>query len=110
MRGANPPAWTTVFRYIVLVSVMTVCFIWHELRRPASSAHLLTPPDKNVFPWVSFFRNRLQLLWGTVLVLGIVSEAGVYYTQSYLSERARLTQSAKLTNDAFVQHTQQVIG
>ena len=111
VRGANPTAWQTVFWYIVLVSAMTVCFIWLDLSRPASLTREATAPDKNASNWVGFFRNRLQLLWGTVLVLvlGIVSESGVYYTQSYQAERARLTQSAVLANDAFVQHTLQVI-
>lgn len=111
VRGANPTAWTTVFWYIIFVSVMTVCFIWLELSRPASTGQEPTTRSNNTSRLVGFFHHRLYLLWGTVLVLvlSIVSEAGVFYTQSYLNERARLTQSAELANDAFVQHTQLVI-
>lgn len=110
LRGANPTSWKTVFWYIVLMSVMTVCFIWLEFSRSESSAHQTFLPGKNAFSWVGLFRNQLPLLWGTVLVLvlGIASEAGVYYTQSFQNARDQLTQSAALANDAFVQHTLQV--
>ncbi|MBV5298061.1 MAG: hypothetical protein JZU64_07970 [Rhodoferax sp.] len=111
LRGANPTSWKTVFWYIVLVSMMTVCFIWLELSRPATSAQEARLTGDAAFSWAEFFGHRLRLLWGTVLVLvlGIASESGVYYAQSYAWEKARLIQATAQANDAFVQHSLQVV-
>ena len=60
---------------------------------------------------VEYFRNRLLLLWATVLIvmLGIASQVGLFYVNAREWEQARLTHNAEITMDAFVRHSVQVI-
>jgi hypothetical protein len=111
LRGANPTSWTTVFWYIVLVSMMTFSVIWMEFSGPSAQRRRLSDRADAKFSLVDFFRNKLRLLWATVLILTLVmlGQAGVFYAKNYEAETARLTQSARVTNEAFVQHTLQVI-
>ncbi len=110
-RGANPTAWTTVFWYIVLVTMMTACSIWMELSRPKVHRQEGSEGSDGLFSVVEYFRNKLLLLWATVLilVLGVLGESGLFYTKAFEWEEARLTQVAEVTNDAFVHHSMQVI-
>ena len=110
LRGANPTSWTTVFWYIILVLMMAACVIWMELSRPGATPYSASHRVNSVFDVIEFFRHKLRLLWGVVLILilGIVSEGAVFYVRSFEAEEARLTRSAELANDAFVRHTVQV--
>ncbi|MFZ4860368.1 MAG: hypothetical protein ACOYL3_28760, partial [Desulfuromonadaceae bacterium] len=110
LRGANPTGWMTVFGYIVLMSLMSVCVMWMEAsrlkeRQPEAARHLGT-----LSGFVEYFRNKLLLLWSavTVLIVSVVSMLGIGYVNFRDVEKARLTRSAALVNDAFVEHTLQV--
>ena len=111
LKGANPTTWVTVFWYMVLVSVITIGVIWMEV----TPKPLGRPGDPNVgvtsFRFVDYFRNKLLLLWGAILILMLATagELGIAYIQLLQKERARLTNSAEISNDAFVKHTSQVV-
>jgi len=111
LRGANPTTWVTVFGYIVLASLVTGAGIWLETsRRPSPGKHATRPPSaaRGV---VGFFHQRLRLLWALVLIvlLGIVSEAGVIYAKSFEAEKTRLTRATELATDTFARHSAQVV-
>lgn len=110
LRGANPTTWTTVFGYIVLVSLFTVGVIWLEVSH-SSSPHNSTQPTHETRGLVGFFHHRLRLLWAVVLIvlLAIVGEAGVIYAKSFEAEKIRLTRSIELATDTFVRHSAQVV-
>lgn len=113
LRGANPTLWITVALYIVLMTMVTAAVIWLALWRPAGR-HLSTSDHdrgSGTFSFVGYFRNRLLLLWATVLILllGLVGEAGVFYAKFFDWERERLTSLAKFSNDALAHHSGQVI-
>ena len=101
VRGANPTLWITVFWYIVAISLTTACIVWVELGQPVQA---LQPLAVNV-------QRKLHLLWAMVLILclGCVGSGAVYFEQTYAQEQERGTRSAQTINDAFVQHTEQVI-
>jgi signal transduction histidine kinase len=116
LRGANPTSWITVFWYIVMISLLTACIIWLELRRASANQsprffQIGQRQHRAVFDFFEFFQNQLQLLWATVLilVLGIGGLMGLYSANSYELEQARLTQAATLSNDAYVSHSKQVV-
>ena len=111
LRGANPTDWTTVAAYIVLVSLISFCLIWLELGRAPAERRGISRRAEAIFSFVEYFRPRLLLLWAMVivLVLAIVSEAGLFYTKSFEWEQARLTQTAELSNDALVHHSLQIM-
>jgi signal transduction histidine kinase len=111
LRGANPTTWVTVFWYIVMVSMIVASVIWIELSRPAAERRVDTHGAAVVFSLVNYFRNKLVLLWATVLifVMGMVSVAGLFYANSFQEEEMRLTRMTELANDAFVHHTLQVM-
>ena len=110
-RGANPTTWITVFSYIILISLITVSTLWQEVRRLKDS-HIENrwqkhPPQASSEP----MRLNLMLLWSVVLVLclAIVSELGIAYASLKEKERSLLKDNAKLANDAFVEHSIQVV-
>ncbi|MCF8169185.1 MAG: hypothetical protein K9J77_11290, partial [Rhodoferax sp.] len=112
LRGSNPTSWLTLFWYIVLVSVATLFIFWLEFGSQTPT-RTVPPVRRHAFTGVTeYSRHKLQLLWVTVLVLvlGVVSEGVLYYAKSFEWEEQRLLRSAELTNDAFVQHTLQVMG
>lgn len=111
LRGANPTVWITVFWYIVLISLMTVCVVWMEISLRKAVSRDEAPTLDRVFSFVEFFRNKLLFLWVSVIILtfAIFSELGIAYNAIYQSEKARLVAAVTLANDAFVQHTVQVV-
>ncbi len=112
VRGANPTTWVTVAWYIVLVSLASLAIFWTELS--AASADRLEEARRGrfAFNFPEYFRNRLHLLWVTILILSmvIVAEGSVYYTKSYEWEEARLAHQSKNSNAALAQHSLQVFG
>ncbi|MFZ4478591.1 MAG: ATP-binding protein [Rhodoferax sp.] len=112
LRGVNPTSWLTVAWSIFLVSLMSVCIIWIEFSRPMADRWDSANRGAAIFSFVEYFRNKLIMLWAVVLilVLGVVGEVGLFYARTLELEEARLTQTAGLSNDAFVQHSAQVIG
>ena len=112
LRGANPTLWITVFWYIVLVSLMTVCVLWLEIERQNLARPHYAGGEVMGSGLVEGFRNKLVLLWGAaiILALGVVGELGVVYTSFSDAEQERLTRSTTLANEAFAQHTLQVAG
>ena len=111
MRAANPTQWLTVFGYIVLASLTAICVMWMEVNRQQES----TPNEaQRIGPFLAFleyFRNKLLLLWSAVIVMmfAIIGALSISYVNFHDYEKARLTQTAETMNDAFVEHTQQVI-
>jgi signal transduction histidine kinase len=101
VRGANPTLWMTVFWYIVAISLTTACIVWI----------VLAQPRKALQPLVVNVQKKLHLLWALVLILCLacLGSGAVYFEQTYAQEHERGTRSAQTINDAFVQHTEQVI-
>ncbi len=110
-RGANPTTWITVFSYIILISLITVSTLWQEVGRlkdgQIENGWQKHPSTASSEPT----RLNLILLWSVVLVLcfAIVSELGIAYATLKDKERRLLSDSAKLANDAFVEHSIQVV-
>ena len=109
-RGDNPTSWLTVFWYIILVTLMSGCVIWLETGQSADRRRFSARLGA-FLGFVNYFRDRLHLLWAAVLILllGILGEAAVLYQKTDEAEEARLMRSTEVTNDAFVQHSLQLI-
>ncbi len=107
LKGANPTSWKTVFGYIVLMSLMSVCVMWMEVNRLRDSQAKGEQRTRSLSGFVEYFRNKLLLLWSgvTVLIVGVVSMLGIGYVNIREVEKTRLVHAAKLANDAFVEHT-----
>ena len=111
LRGVNPTAWTTVAAYMLLVSAVTFGVIWIGLGQTQPERRDTFNRTKAAFTIVEYFRNKLLLLWATVLVLllTIVGQASLFYTESWQGERGRLSQAVELRNDVMVHHSLQVM-
>ena len=111
LRGANPTSWVTVFWFIVFLSLIAVCILWLEVGTKAN--HRRGTAEAAIFATnlIEYFRRKLILLWAVVaiVVMSILSEAGVVYTKSSEWEAERLAQSTALTNDAMALHSNTVI-
>ncbi len=110
-RGSNPTTWITVFWYIALASAIVACIVWVEFSQPPRARANDAKVGHPVFGLAEHFQNKLLFLWTLVVILAMtgLGEAGVYYTQTYAMEEARLIHSAELTNEAFVNQTKQII-
>ena len=110
-RAANPTQWLTVFGYIVLASLTAVCVMWMETNRQQETAPNEAQRIGPVLAFLEYFRNKLLLLWSAVIVmmLAMIGALSISYVNFHDYEKARLIQTAETTNDAFVEHTQQVI-
>ena len=111
LRGTNPTGWVMVAAYIMLVSLISICIIWMELGRAPVERTDHSRRAGTIFAFVEYFRHRLLLLWSivTILVLTIVSEAGLFYAESFEWEKARLTQTAALSTEVLVYHSLQIM-
>jgi|GEM_PF-1468036 len=110
LRAANPTTWKTVFGYIVIMSLMTVCVMWMEVAR-----NNLRRDDQNIpsaFISMDVFRKKLFFLWSgiAVLIVGVVSVLGIGYVNLREVEKARMIRTSELVTDSFVEHTTQVVG
>ena len=112
--GANPTTWVTVFWYIVLVSLVTAAIIWMEIahlevneRNPGRGGE----KNGSMVNTVGILRGKLSLLWAfvAILIFAVLAELIVTYGALLQAEREKLTQNAQLANDAFVEHTLQVV-
>jgi len=112
LRGANPTGWMTVFGYIILMSLMSVCVMWMEVNRLKEGRGETPTHSRSLSGFVEYFRNKLLLLWTaiTVLIFGVVSIIGIGYVNIRETEKGRMTRSTELINDAFVEHTLQITG
>jgi signal transduction histidine kinase len=117
-RSANPTTWVTVFWFVVLISLITMATLWLEtnrLRERAEWPGQVDLPERSGIGLLGFsdnLRGKLILLWSTVLVvsLGAAAEIGVSYAHTYDIEKQRLVEATKLSNDAFTEHSNQVVG
>jgi signal transduction histidine kinase len=109
VRGTNPTTWTTVFAYIILITLGTVATLWLEISDPRRSSTDPALDRTSVLGSIGRARSKLLLLWGTVIALnvGILGGLGVAFTRFYDSEKAKLSETAELASEAFVQHTAQ---
>ncbi len=107
LRGANPTTWMTVFGYIVMMSLISICVMWMEVDRLKDDHGKDVGKTRNLTEFVEQFRNKLLLLWSavSVLIVCVVSMLGVGYVNIREMEKTRLIRSAELVNDAFVDHT-----
>ncbi len=113
LRGANPTTWMTVFGYIVIMSLMSVCVMWLEVNRlKEGRTGNGTLRARNLSEFVKYFRNKLLLLWSavSVLIVCVVSMLGIGYVNIREAEKSRLIRSAEQVNDAFVEHTILIFG
>ena len=111
LRGVNPTEWTTVAAYMLVMSVVTFGVIWIGLGQTQPERRDTLTRAKATFTLVGYFRNKLLMLWATVLVLvlAIIGEASLYYTKSFQWESERLSQAVALRNDVLAQHSLQVM-
>ncbi len=107
LRGANPTTWMTVFGYIVMMSLISVCVMWMEVDRLKDDRRKDSDKTRNLSEFVEHFRNKLLLLWSavSVLIVCVVSMLGIGYVNIREMEKNRLIRSAELVNDAYVDHT-----
>jgi len=110
-RGANPTSWISVAWYMVLVSLLTGSVLWMEFSRMQPRSRHPVVGARVRFSFVAFFRNKLILLWTTVLILflGVVSQGGLFVVKSYEWEEARLRHTTALANDVLTEHARQAI-
>lgn len=111
VKGANPTGWMTVFGYIILTSLLSVCVMWLEVSRIRKRQSGDDYPQKTTFNFMEYCRNKLLLLWSavTVLIVAIVSMLGISYVNVRASEKSRLIHAAELANKAYTDHATQVI-
>ena len=107
MKGANPTTWMTVFGYIIMMSLISVCVMWMEVDRLKEDRSKDADKTRNLSGFVEYFRNKLLLLWSavSVLIVCVVSMLGIGYVNIREMEKARLIRSAELVTDAYVDHT-----
>ncbi|MEI7671984.1 MAG: histidine kinase dimerization/phospho-acceptor domain-containing protein, partial [Deltaproteobacteria bacterium] len=112
LRGANPTTWITVFGYIVIMSLMSMCVMWMEVNRLVEKQAVGALPAGKLSSFTGFFRNKLFLLWSavTVLIFCVISALGVGYVNFRDAEKTRLIHTAEMVNDTFAGHTLQVTG
>ncbi len=110
IRGANPTGWKTVFGYIFLMSLMTVCVMWMEVSRFYQNHGESVGRTSDARGFIEYFRNKLLLLWSavTVLIVGVLSMMGIGYVNFRETEKARLIHATALANDASAEYTIQV--
>ena len=110
LKGANPTTWLTVFGYIVIISLTSMCVMWLEVGRLKEKDNVAETEVRTPGELVDYFRNKLFLLWSSVMVLvvGVVSMLCIGYVNTRESEKARLLRSVELTNDACVEHALQL--
>ena len=109
--GANPTSWITVFWYIVLISLVTAAILWMETPQLKSNAGEPGQDRRHQGRIVGIAYGRLSLLWAfvTILCFAALAELVVTYGAQLQAEQEKLALSAQLTNDAFVEHTLQVV-
>ena len=112
LRGANPTNWVTVFGHIVLLSLMSVCVMWMEANRLKERHVEVVRHTGTLSGFIEHFRNKLLLLCSavTVLIVSVIGAFSIGYVNIRDVEKTRLTRSADLVNDAFVEYTLQVAG
>jgi len=112
LRGANPTLWMTVFGYVLLMSLMSMCVMWMEVNRLVEKQAVGALPAGKLSSFTGFFRNKLFLLWSavTVLIFCVISALGVGYVNFRDAEKTRLIHTAEMVNDTFAGHTLQVTG
>lgn len=108
LKGANPTQWATVFWFNVLIAILVATLLVSEI-------HRLRPKlqgdggerDGSVEP----LRANLILLWSlvTVILIAIASEVGIAYTVMYQREYRQIENQATLANQAFAEHSQQIV-
>ena len=110
LRSANPTRWTTVFGFIVITSLMSMCVMWMEINRLEKKQAGGAPPAGKLSGFAGLFRNKLLLLWSsvTILVFCVASMLGVGYVNFMDAEKTRLIRTVEILNDTFVDHTLQV--
>ena len=111
VRGSNPTTWVTVFWYILIITAVSLCVVWAEFSQPSDRRSEGARAAHPGLRFVEETQRKLLLLWTLVvmIVLAGLGEAGVYYTQTYALEQARLTRAAELTTEALANQTRQVM-
>ena len=109
VKSANPTTWPTVFAFNVLISILVASLLAAEI---GEQRHRQQEHDAAVDGTVQSVRDNLVLLWGivTVVLMAILSETGIAYLVLYQREQQQLKDQNSLTNQAMVEHAQQLIG
>jgi PAS domain S-box-containing protein len=112
IRGENPTEWLTVFGYILLMSLMTVCLMWMEVNRLKKNGPQESLRSGRFSGFFEYFGNKLLLLWSavTVLIVTAISMLGIGYVSLREVEKSRLIHNVELVSDALVEHTIQMSG
>jgi signal transduction histidine kinase len=111
LRGANPTTWVSVVSFIVLITLISATAMWMEIDRLRGPRIGDYAQRSSALGIVGTTRRKLLLLWSAALVLtvGIVVQVGSIYTVFYDAERDRLMGVSEIANDAFVEHTVQIL-
>ena len=107
-RGANPTQWVSVFGYIVLIALIVGALLWVEVATlRARKVAALQGVGRQLGGG-----TRLLLLWGTVALSVVTTGGGMlgFYHTVHAEETDRAARETQIANDAFVEHTQQIIG
>ena len=107
-RGANPTQWVSVFGYIVFIALIVGALLWVEVATlRARSLTALQGVGRQLGG-----STRLVLLWGTVALSVVTTGGGIlgFYHSVQAEEADRAARETQIANDAFVEHTQQVVG
>ena len=108
VKATNPTTWPTVFAFNVLISVFVASLMAAEIRQQRQSQQ---QPEMVMDGTQQSMRDNLVLLWGivAVMLIAILSEVGIGYLVLYQLEQQQLKEQNGLTNQALVEHTQQLI-
>ena len=111
-KGANPTSWVTVAGFIAMMSVLTAFMTWLEFDDSGlpSTAGPRGSGGTVQMGVVSFFRNKLLVMWTTVAiaVMGVGGEATLFFAQTLQWENERQLQAITAATDLSASHTQQV--
>ena len=105
VKAANPTTWPTVFAFNVLLSVFVASLLATEVQ--AQKKH---EQNQEVVGEGEAVRGNLHMLWGIVAVVlvAILSETGIAYLVLYQREQQQIKEQNSLTNQALVEHAQQL--
>lgn len=104
-RGDNPTTWVTVFWFNVLAAAMVAVVLMMEWQRQKQPEASLFDSRRQIT------QSNLRLLWTMVAVvcLTILTEVGIAYAVLYQREYAQLKAHTQLANQAFAEHSAQLI-
>lgn len=110
-RSGNPTQWLSVFGYVVLVSLTSICVMWMEANLKVEPTQSEGSFRGGLVAFFGYFRHKLLLLWSAVIVLcfAVIGALSIAYVSFHDHEMTRLTRTAETLNEVFAHHVRQVV-